>query len=104
MRDRSFADFMVGALACISVLGFYAVIRDADASVEEQRRLAEARWDLPRKRRRRRTPEDYCRHCGGNGACDACGPQSCRICRGSGLQPHDQSLLPRLSAMWDGIF
>jgi hypothetical protein len=52
MKDRSFTDFMVGALACISVLGVYAVMRDADAAYVERRRQAAARWALPRKRRR----------------------------------------------------
>jgi hypothetical protein len=102
MKDRSFADFMVGALACISVLGFYAVMRDADAAFMERRRQAAARWALPRKRRRRRTPEDLCRHCGGSGSCEACGVDACRVCRGNGLQPRDEALVTRLSLMWDG--
>jgi hypothetical protein len=52
MKERSFADFMVGALACISVLGFYAVMRDADAAYLERRRKAAARWVLPCERPR----------------------------------------------------
>jgi len=103
MKDRSFADFMVGALACISVLGFYVILRDADAAYVERRKQAAARWALPRKRRRRRTPEDLCRHCGGSGTCDACGDESCRICHGNGLQPRDEALVMRLTSMWDGI-
>jgi hypothetical protein len=103
MKDRSFTDFMVGALACISVLGVYAVMRDADAAYVERRRQAAARWALPRKRRRSRTPDDLCRHCGGSGNCDACGDESCRICRGNGLQPRDEALVTRLASMWDGV-
>jgi hypothetical protein len=103
MKERSFADFMVGALACISVLGFYAVMRDADAAYLERRRKAAARWVLPRKRRRLRTPEDLCRHCAGTGSCEACGDEACRVCRGNGLQPRDEALVTRLALMWDGL-
>jgi len=103
MKDRSFPDFMVGALACISVLGFYAVMRDAEAVGETRRLEAQAKWDLPRKRRQQHTLEDFCRHCSGAGTCDSCGPDTCRICRGTGIQPQDASLVPRLAQMWDGI-
>jgi hypothetical protein len=103
MKDSLFPDFMVGAIACISVLGFYAVMRDAEVSGQARRRDAEAKWDLPRKRAERQTPEDFCRHCTGLGTCESCGPDNCRICRGTGIQPQDESLVPRLSLMWDGV-
>ena len=102
MRDRSFADFMVGALACISVLGFYAVLRESEFYQEERRRRAAERWNLPRRKRRRRSPEDDCRHCSGSGACRECNPSPCRVCKGSGLQPRDAAIVDRLSAIWDG--
>ncbi len=102
MRDRTFADFMIGVLACISVLGFYTVLRDTELGYEERRRRAAARWALPRRRRRAPSPEDRCRHCTGSGACAECGPVSCRVCSGSGVQPRDAALVQRLSALWDG--
>jgi hypothetical protein len=101
MRDRSFADFMVGALACMSVLGFYALLKETELVYEQRRRQAAARWTLPKKRKRRRTPEDDCRHCTGTGACDECGPAPCRVCGGTGLQPHDAAIASRLSAIWN---
>lgn len=104
---------MVGALACISVIGLYAVTREA-VTTPTRRRANEdttmhrratdiAKWELPRQAMYRETAEDFCRHCAGSGVCDSCGPQSCRICRGTGIAPHDASLLPRLSLMWDGV-
>jgi len=101
MRDRSFADFMVGALACISVLGFYAVLKDSELAQEQRKRQAAERWALPRKRKRRRSPEDDCRHCTGTGECGECAPSPCRICRGNGLQPHDATVTSRLNALWN---
>ena len=102
MRDRSFADFMVGALACISVLGFYAVLKETELGAEARRRQAAAKWTLPRKRKKRRSPEDDCRHCTGTGECEECAPAPCRICKGNGLQPHDAGIKSRLTALWDG--
>jgi hypothetical protein len=101
MRDRSFADFMVGALACISVLGFCAMLKETEFMQEQRKRQAAEKWTLPRKRRRRRSPEDDCRHCTGSGACDECAPAPSRVCKGSGLQPHDASLATRLNAIWN---
>lgn len=106
MRDRTFADFMAGAFACISVLGFYAVLRETELQQAhrrgEARRQDAARWALPSKRRRRQSPEDACRHCTGRGECDECAPASCRVCTGTGLQPHDDAIVSRLAALWDG--
>ena len=102
MRDRSFADFMVGALACISVLGLCAVLKDTELYREQERRRAEQRWQLPRRRRRRRSPEDDCRHCTGSGICNECAPTPCRVCKGTGLQPHDTGIASRLALLWDG--
>ncbi len=102
MKDRSFTDLMVGALACISVLGICAILKETELYREEQRRRAAERWTLPRKRRRRRSPEDDCRHCTGTGTCEECAPSACRVCKGSGLQPHDDAIVSRLSILWDG--
>jgi hypothetical protein len=107
MRDRTFADFMAGALTCISVLGFYAVLRETEllqGQRREERRRHDAaeRWALPRKKRRRHSPEDDCRHCTGSGQCDECAPAACRVCQGTGLQPHDAAIVSRLSSLWDG--
>ncbi|HTW83560.1 MAG TPA: hypothetical protein VMD91_05795 [Candidatus Sulfotelmatobacter sp.] len=102
MRDRTFADFMVGALACISVLGVYAVLKESELYRAEQRRRAALRWELPRPRRRRRSPEDDCRHCAGSGTCTECAPVACRVCSGTGLQPRDETLSRRLTSIWDG--
>ena len=102
MRDRSFADFMVGALACMSVLGFYALLKETEVYAEQRRRAAAERWALPRKRKKRRSPEDDCRHCTGSGECVECAPQPCRVCNGNGLQPHDAAIASRLSRLWDG--
>ena len=103
MRDRTFADFMAGALAWISVLGFYAVLRETELQGrrrEERRRHDAERWALPRKRRRR-SPEDDCRHCTGSGECTECAPSACRVCKGTGLQPHDDAIVSRLAMLWD---
>jgi hypothetical protein len=102
MRDRTFADFMIGALACISLIGFCAVLRESELGQEERRRRAAARWALPRRRRRLRSPEDRCRHCTGSGSCAECAPRTCRVCQGTGQQPRDAALVQRLSALWDG--
>ncbi|MBV8642546.1 MAG: hypothetical protein JO225_01350 [Candidatus Eremiobacteraeota bacterium] len=89
-------------MACVSVLGFYAVLKETEFYQEQRRRRAAERWALPRKRRRRRTPEDNCRHCSGTGACAECAPAVCRVCKGTGLQPQDDTIVTRLSAIWDG--
>ena len=106
MRDRTFADFMAGALACISVLGFYAVLRETEQLHEGQRRavarrLDAERWALPQKRRRRHSPEDDCRHCTGRGECAECAPAACRVCKGTGVQPHDDAIVARLAVLWN---
>ena len=105
MRDRTFADFMAGALAWISVIGVYALLRETELDRQHRRdqrdRHDAERWALPRKRRRRRSPEDDCRHCTGSGQCDECAPSACRVCNGTGLQPHDDALVFRLAALWD---
>jgi hypothetical protein len=89
---------MVGVLAYVSLSGLAAF---AAAEERPQRRaLVDERWKLPVKRRRRRLSEDACRHCKGSGVCDACRPATCRVCRGTGVQPRDASLLPRLTALW----
>ena len=102
MKDRAFSDFVVGALACVSVLGFCAVFKETELYRETQRQRDAERWALPRKRRRRRSPEDDCRHCTGSGICEECAPTPCRVCRGSGLQPHDEATVARLASLWDG--
>jgi hypothetical protein len=100
MRDRTFADFMAGAIACFSVLGFYAVLRESARAAAPCRDDA-ARWALPRTRRCH-SPEDACRHCTGTGTCGECAPVACRVCKGTGLQPHDAAIVSRLSLLWDG--
>jgi hypothetical protein len=102
MRDRTFADFVVGALTCISVLGLCAVLKETELYHEQRARRAAQKWALPRRRRRSRSPEDDCRHCTGTGLCDECDPSPCRVCKGTGLQPHDESTVHRLTALWDG--
>ncbi len=102
MRDHAFADFMVGALTCISVLGLCAVLKETEVYQQQRVRRATEKWALPRKRRRSRSPEDDCRHCTGTGACDECGPSPCRVCTGTGLQPRDEATVYRLTALWDG--
>ncbi len=101
MRDRSFADFMIGAFACMSILGFYAVLKEHEQDGAGRQRGAAEKWALPRKRRRRHSPEDYCRHCAGTGTCDECAPAPCRVCQGIGLQPRDEAIVSRLSLLWD---
>ncbi|HYZ17715.1 MAG TPA: hypothetical protein VE591_14995 [Candidatus Acidoferrum sp.] len=103
MKDRTFADFMAGAIACVSVLGFYAVLKETEFYQEERRRRAAERWMLPRRRRRRSSPEDECRHCSGTGECEDCAPAPCRLCRGNGVQPRDPATAARLNALWDGV-
>jgi hypothetical protein len=103
MYYRRFAGFIAGALACVSVLGgFFALLREAEHYAQRQRQLAGLRWALPRRHRLRCSPEDDCRHCGGAGSCPQCEPGTCRVCKGKGLQPHDDALVSRLSALWDG--
>jgi len=101
MKSRSFADLMVGVLAYMSLSGLIAIVTEP----APRRRGAGGRWTLPLKqrRRRRRVAEDACRHCKGSGHCDACMPATCRVCRGTGMQPRDASLVDRLNELWDGV-
>lgn len=111
MKDRSIVDFMCGAAACISVLGFYMILRDRGAAGGTRRALpapapapakADDRYTLGAvgRKRRRRSVEDDCRHCAGSGQCQECLPAPCRVCRGRGLQPRDESLIVRLNQLW----
>jgi hypothetical protein len=102
MKDRTFVEFTLGALACISVLGLYALIGETERYRAEQRARAARRWVLPRKRRPGRTPENDCRHCSGTGTCTHCAPADCRVCKGTGIQPRDAGLVGRLGTLWDG--
>ena len=100
MKDRSFAELLVGAL-CISLLGaltLMATTPPTAAPAPTQR--DEARWELPKRRRRKRTIEDACRHCTGSGTCAQCTPEPCRVCQGNGVQPRDPALIARLDALW----
>jgi hypothetical protein len=99
MNKRSFGDLMVAVLAYVSLSGLAAM---ASETRVQRKRKADQRWSLPVKRRRRRVREDACRHCSGSGRCDACIPAPCRVCRGTGLQPRDASLVPRLTELWNG--
>jgi hypothetical protein len=98
MNNRSFADLMVGVLAYVSLSGLAAIAEP----VPHRRGTADQRWTLPVRRMRRRVVEDACRHCSGSGRCEACVPAACRVCRGTGLQPRDATLLPRLAELWNG--
>jgi hypothetical protein len=98
MNNRSFADLMVGVLAYVSLTSLAAIAAEPAA---ERKQQADERWSLPVKRRRRRVREDACRHCSGSGQCDACMPSTCRVCRGTGLQPRDMTLVPRLTELWN---
>ena len=102
MNKRSFADLMVGVLAYVSLTGLAAIAVEPAAGSRVRTTVADERWSLPVKRRRRRVREDACRHCSGSGACDACMPATCRVCRGTGLQPRDATLVPRLTELWNG--
>ena len=102
MNKRSFADLMVGVLAYVSLTGLAAIASEPTAAVKRSCN-PDARWSLPVKRLRRRVREDACRHCSGSGQCDACTPATCRICRGTGLQPRDATLVPRLTELWNGV-
>src|ERR1700742_4483727 len=99
MNKRSFADLLVGVLAYVSLTGLAAI---ATESTSDRHAFPDKRWLLPVKRRRRRVREDACRHCSGSGQCEACEPATCRVCRGTGLQPRDITLLPRLTELWNG--
>ena len=99
MNNRSFADLLVGVLAYVSLSSLAAIA--ADPAVPRTQHSDE-RWTLPVKRRRRRVREDACRHCSGSGQCDACMPATCRVRRGTGLQPRDTTLVPRLTELWNG--
>jgi hypothetical protein len=98
MNSRSFADLMVGVVAYVSLTGLAAIAEP----LAERKAVKDERWALPVKRRRRRVREDACRHCTGSGQCDACQPSTCRVCRGTGLQPRDATLVPRLTELWNG--
>ena len=99
MNKRSFGDLMVGVLAYVSLSGLAAMASEPGV---RRKPKADERWSLPVKRRRRRVREDACRHCSGSGQCDNCVPAPCRVCRGTGLQPRDASLVPRLTELWNG--
>jgi hypothetical protein len=99
MNNRSFADLMVGVLAYVSLTGLAAI---AEPAADRKKAATDERWALPVKRRRRRVREDACRHCTGSGQCEACQPSTCRVCRGTGLQPRDGTLVPRLNELWNG--
>jgi hypothetical protein len=99
MKSRSFADLLIGVLAYVSL----TALASAAATKPVPAPARDARWTLPaKKRRRRRSVEDACRHCAGSGHCEACMPATCRVCRGSGLQPRDATLVERLNLLWDG--
>jgi hypothetical protein len=100
MKNRSFADLMVGVLAYMSLTGLAAISNEPAPAAASS--VVDERWELPVKRRRRRVREDACRHCSGSGQCDACMPSTCRVCRGAGLQPRDSTLVPRLTELWNG--
>lgn len=102
MEKRSFADLLVGVLAYVSLTGLAAIAVEPAIAGARANARADERWALPVKRRRRRVREDACRHCAGSGQCDACSPATCRVCRGSGLQPRDATLVPRLTELWNG--
>jgi hypothetical protein len=102
MNKRSFADLMVGVLAYVSLTGLAAIAVEPASGSRVRTAVADERWSLPVKRRRRRVREDACRHCSGSGACDACMLATCRVCRGTGLQPRDTTLVPRLTELWNG--
>ncbi len=106
MNKRSFADLMVGVLAYASLTGLVALAAESAGQPAEPRGgrwvQIDERWMLPMKRRRRRVREDACRHCNGSGQCEACMPATCRMCRGTGLQPRDATLVPRLTELWNG--
>jgi len=102
MNKRSFADLLVGVLAYVSLTGLAALAVEPAAGAAAPTAHADERWALPVKRRRRRVREDACRHCAGSGECDACMPTTCRVCRGSGLQPRDATLVSRLTELWNG--
>jgi hypothetical protein len=103
MNKRSFADLLVGVLAYVSLTGLAAIAVEPAIRGKGRSAHSDERWALPVKRRRRRVREDACRHCSGTGQCDACMPATCRVCRGTGLQPRDASLLPRLTELWNGV-
>ena len=69
MKNRSFADLMVGVLAYVSLTGLAAIAIEAAPSGHRAVAVADERWALPVKRRRRRVREDACRHCSGSGSC-----------------------------------
>jgi hypothetical protein len=102
MHKRAFADLMVGVLAYVSLTGLAAIVAEPGAPALPRNGQADRRWALPLERRRRRVREDACRHCSGSGQCDACQPATCRVCRGTGLQPRDATLVPRLIELWNG--
>jgi len=102
MNKRSFADLMVGVLAYVSLTGLAAIAVEPATGCRVRTALTDERWSLPVKHRRRRVREDACRHCSGSGACAACMPATCRVCRGTGLQPRDATLVPRLTELWNG--
>jgi hypothetical protein len=102
MNNRSFADLMAGVLAYVSLTGLAAIAADPAVARRPKPAEPDERWALPVKRRRRRVREDACRHCSGSGHCDACSPATCRVCRGTGLQPRDHTLVTRLTELWNG--
>ena len=102
MRERSLADFLAGAVACVSLLGICALVRENDRTRDApRRRQAQQKWALPIFRRGR-SPEDDCRHCLGTGTCTECVPSECAVCDGTGTQPRDPMTTLRLVALWDG--
>ncbi len=91
---------MIGVAAYVSLSGLIAYVSEPPPRPG----TVDPRWTLPPKarRRRHRVAEDCCRHCKGSGHCEACMPATCRVCRGSGLQPRDATLVTRLTGLWDG--
>jgi len=101
MKQRSFADLLIGVLAYVSLTSLAVMAAESAAALRKP--VLDERWSLPVKRRRRRIREDACRHCHGSGQCEACSPAACRVCRGTGLQPRDATLVPRLTELWNGV-
>ena len=100
MKPRSFGDVVLSVVAYVALSGLISFVSEP----VQRKRTPDRRWRLPlkAKRRRRRVAEDACRHCKGTGQCEACMPGTCRVCRGSGMQPRDSSLVVRLNDLWDG--
>lgn len=105
MSEREEQAFCWGLAVAVGLLFIATVLpkqleRNADAARARRAEAQELLTVRARGRGKTRTPENQCMHCTGTGECADCG-DTCRVCRGRGIQPNNPVLVDRLSKIWN---